>query len=98
MCREDLVSLIIELLKSEKLIKKEKLVKDEVEIFESTSLANDVGLSSIDIIELVVLIEDKLGLEFDDSDLLLMNFDNVSVIADLILKRFYGYANLQAVE
>lgn len=48
-------------------------------ISENTRLVEDLNLDSLDAVEISMLIEDKLNIEFDEADL-----EGVSTVADLV--------------
>ena len=47
----------------------EELQIDKNEITMDAELANDLGINSIELADLVMLCEDKFGIEFDDDDI-----------------------------
>lgn len=55
-------------------------LEDEMDsISENTRLVEDLNLDSLDAVEISMLIEDKLNIEFDEADL-----EGVSTVADLV--------------
>jgi len=64
----------------------QKLTNQNMPISANDSLEKDCGLSSIDLIDLIVRIEDEIGFEFNDVDLLFSNFENVSKIVNVIAR------------
>lgn len=55
-------------------------LEDEMDsIRENTRLVEDLNLDSLDAVEISMLIEDKLNIEFDEADL-----EGVSTVADLV--------------
>ncbi|MDR2045198.1 MAG: phosphopantetheine-binding protein [Clostridium sp.] len=79
MDKQHLVNCIFEIIKSN------GLIKNDVEINENTSLYNECGINSIDIIDLIVCIEEKFNFEFNNTNLVLKDFESVSRIADIVL-------------
>lgn len=47
----------------------EELQIDRADITMEAELANDLGINSIELADLVMLCEDKFGIEFDDDDI-----------------------------
>lgn len=47
----------------------EELQIDKADITMDAELANDLGINSIELADLVMLCEDKFGIEFDDEDI-----------------------------
>lgn len=47
----------------------EELQIDRDDITMDAELANDLGINSIELADLVMLCEDKFGIEFDDDDI-----------------------------
>lgn len=47
----------------------EELQIDESDITPEAELANDLGINSIELADLVMLCEDKFGIEIDDEDI-----------------------------
>ena len=47
----------------------EELQIDKEDITMDAELANDLGINSIELADLVMLCEDKFGIEFDDEDI-----------------------------
>ena len=58
--------------------------KGDVEISEETSL-EDLGLSSLDLVEIALEIEDKFNIEFTSNDIL--NLTTVRSVKDFIEKK-----------
>lgn len=54
------------------------------EISEENNLKNDLGIDSVDTIDLIMSLENKFEIEFNDSDISLENFRYVKTIIDLI--------------
>lgn len=54
------------------------------EISEENNLKNDLGIDSVDTIDLIMALENKFEIEFNDSDISLENFRYVKNIIDLI--------------
>ncbi len=51
------------------------------QIREDTDLLTDLGLESIQIVELVLSLEEEFGIEFDDDDL---NPDNFQIVGSIV--------------
>ncbi|MBS3764033.1 MAG: acyl carrier protein [Planctomycetes bacterium] len=54
------------------------------EIDDEADLMDDVGLDSVQILEVVVGLEDEFGVTIDDSDFDIENFETVAAIADYV--------------
>lgn len=70
----------------------EKLIMEVFNEFEintkftrETSL-DELGISSITILEMIVTFEEKYGFTFDDNDLLQENFQTIGTLMDLLEK------------
>ena len=59
------------------------ILKDKSELCNNESLKNK-GLDSIDLINLIVLIEDEFSFAFDIDELVIENFDSINDIANII--------------
>lgn len=57
---------------------------DPQDIDDEASLMDDVGLDSVQILEVVVGLEDVFGVAVDDSDFDIDNFQTVKAIADYV--------------
>jgi acyl carrier protein len=58
------------------------------EIDENASLFEEgLGLDSVTVVELIALIEEKLGIQFSDAELNPDNFTTLRVLADFIQKK-----------
>lgn len=57
---------------------------DNIEITGETRLIEDLGYDSASLIRLVVDIEDQLGIEFEDTDLLSDKLNNVFELVELV--------------
>lgn len=56
-------------------------------ISEKTSLYSECGLSSLGIVDLIICIEERFNIEFDETELELSKFESISNIADLVLTK-----------
>lgn len=65
------------------------LIDSDTTIDENTSLYNEYGINSIEIIDLIVHIEEKYDFEFNNSNLSLGDFETISKIADIIHKQLF---------
>ncbi|MEC2074262.1 acyl carrier protein [Alkalihalophilus marmarensis] len=68
-------------------ILKELLNKEEIDKSEDLT---KIGLDSITSIELIVDLEEEFSIEFDDSELLLSNFETIDLIQKMIEKKANG--------
>ena len=70
-----------------------KIVKIIEEEFDSVSIESadanllESGLNSVDIIQLIILIEEGFGFEFPDEDLVIENFRSVNILSEYICER-----------
>ena len=64
-----------------------KIGKDPNEILEDADLL-ELGLNSLNAIEMVVYLEDTFEIEISDEDLMLENFSSIDKICDML--RNYG--------
>ena len=60
------------------------------EIADDADLMDDVGLDSIQILEVVVGLEETFGVSFEDADFDIENFRSVSAIAGFVRERTAG--------
>ena len=60
---------------------------DPQEIGDNDDLIDDVGLDSVQILEIVVGLEDVFGVSFEDSDFDIENFRTVSSISDQVREK-----------
>jgi acyl carrier protein len=73
------------------------LIENELIDFIRTEIANDLtatlgpddplldgALDSIDALKLVVFVEERYSIRFDDDDLVPQNFDTITTLADLV--------------
>lgn len=71
---EKLREILCEVLKNE---------KDPSEILENTDLL-ELGLNSLNAIEMVVYLEDTFEIEISDEDLMLENLSSINMICDML--------------
>lgn len=84
MSREDVLVAIKEILLSDEFV----LVKEVAEnVKEETSIINDMALDSLQVLNLIVLIEEKFGFVCDEEELNLDMFDKIEQLIDFILKK-----------
>ncbi len=58
------------------------------DIDENMALVEEgLGLDSIVLVEMIGYIEDRLGFEFDEDDLSMRSFENLGVLAEVIVAR-----------
>jgi acyl carrier protein len=69
------------------LIKQSELLRNAESITEDSLLYEEYGLDSASVIELVVMIEEEFGFEFEATALNLKNFTTVSKISDYITSK-----------
>jgi acyl carrier protein len=62
------------------------LRRDWPELTEQTRLMADLGLDSTNVLELLMELEDELGLSIDAELLEARDFDNVGTVADLVVR------------
>jgi len=63
------------------------------DIDENMALVEEgLGLDSIVLVEMIGYIEDRLGFEFDEDDLSMRSFENLSVLAEVIVARMKSRA------
>jgi len=60
----------------------------KVEVTENTNLINDLNADSLDIVEFMMKLEDKLDIEIDDEEL--EETKNIKDIVDIINNKFIG--------
>lgn len=87
MKREDILSLIKGILKGDDFVILDTVVED---INEDTSLINDMVLDSLQVLNLIVLIENQFGFSCDEEELSLDLFDNMSELVDFIESKLDG--------
>ena len=66
------------------LVNKTKFAISKEDINDKTNLFDDLGMDSIEMLELIVEFEDGFGIEFDDDDIDAEVLGNVSKIVELI--------------
>lgn len=89
LCRDLRQKGLVIVLNKEKLIRKclaEILKERDVASISSEDNLTDYGLHSIEAISLVILLEDALGIELQDDDLLIANLNTISNIKNIISK------------
>ena len=74
---------------------KEQIVKKVIKIieekFDNVSIESadanllESGLNSVDIIQLIILIEEGFGFEFPDEDLVIENFRSIDVLSEYVI-------------
>lgn len=70
-----------------KILKNNNFIDKDIErISLELSLKDTFGLSSINLVELIVAIEQEFEFEFDDEDLILDNYDSIKSIMDKVAK------------
>lgn len=63
----------------------EELMKSkDVELSSTVCLIDDLNFDSIQLMNLIVTIEEQFGIEFNDSDMLFDNFNNLLDLCNLI--------------
>ena len=60
----------------------EELQLDPEEIKPESELANDLGINSIELADLIMMCEDKFGVEIEDDDI--HNFVTIADVADYL--------------
>ena len=66
-----------------------KVERDQID--SSTALMDGgLDLDSVAIVELIGAVEDRFGIQFDDSDLRMTTFQDVNSLAQVIAKRLAG--------
>ena len=66
-----------------------KVERDQIDL--STALMDGgLDLDSVAIVELIGAVEDRFGIQFDDSDLRMTTFQDVNSLAQVIAKRLAG--------
>jgi len=84
MTREEILEQLKTLLiKDEYVVLKEQIA----ELSETTSLLDDLALDSLQILNLIVLIEESFGFVSESEELNLDMFDNVSLLIDFIHRK-----------
>jgi len=68
-------------------IAKEVLKNDNIEISEESRLIQDGLINSIGIMKLVTFLSDRFGVQFEDDDYKIENFETLSTIQCLIERR-----------
>lgn len=63
---------------------KELMGNDDVELSDDAYLIDDLGFDSVQLMNLIVTLESEFGVEFDDSDMLFENFNQLSSLCDLV--------------
>jgi len=87
MNKSQVVEIIINIMKTN------NIIKGEVSINEEGSLSKEYGVNSLHVIQLIVGIEEQFNLEFNDTELMMANFDTISCIADVVLKQLSSIAD-----
>lgn len=70
-----------------------KIIKIIEEEFESVLIESadanllESGLNSVDLIQLIILIEEGFGFEFPDEDLVIENFRSVNILSEYISEK-----------
>ena len=59
----------------------EKLGYEKAEINENQDLINDLGIDSLDMVEIIIGVEEEFGLKIDDKEV-----DGIKTVEDLIKK------------
>lgn len=84
MSRNDVLNEIKEILLGDEFT----VVKEVAEnITENTSIINDMAFDSLQVLNLIVLIEGKFGFVCDEEELNLDLFNNISQLIDFIMKK-----------
>lgn len=74
-----------------KILAREVMVRLKPEEIDSTaSLIDDIGLDSIQVLELIVALEDEFGITLEDEDLSLELFKNVNSVAAYVGQKLAG--------
>jgi acyl carrier protein len=63
------------------------LKMDPRDVDENKSLADDYGVDSVCILEIVVGVEETFGVAVDDEDFAIENFRTIAAIADYVRKK-----------
>ena len=63
------------------------LKRDPVSITETTRLFDDLGLDSTSVLELLMRLEDEIGVEFDTDTLEQRHFESVATLADYVAEQ-----------
>jgi len=63
------------------------------ELGKETLLIEDLGYNSVDIMELVIQIEEKYGIDFSDSDIFWGNMNCISAISEYVEKKLQERKN-----
>jgi acyl carrier protein len=63
------------------------LKRDPASITETTRLFDDLGLDSTSVLELLMRLEDEIGVEFDTDTLEQRHFESVSTLADYVAEQ-----------
>ena len=87
MSREEILNTIKGILTGDEFVILDDVAAD---ITEETSLINDMALDSLQILNLVVLIENKFGFECDEEELNLDLFNRMSELIDFIISKVGG--------
>lgn len=75
--RERLVRIVSGLMESE----------EDIKLDDNTNLIEDLGFDSVNIINLVILIEEEFGIEFEDFELGLETLASFSKLLEIVNKR-----------
>ncbi len=87
MSREEILNMIKEILTGDEFV----ILKDvAMKITEETSLLSDMALDSLQILNLIVLLEDKFGFVCDEEELNLDLFNCMSELIDFIVRKVGG--------
>ena len=87
MSREEILNMIKEILTGDEFV----ILKDvAMKITEETSLLSDMALDSLQILNLIVLLEDKFGFVCDEEELNLDLFNWMSELIDFIVRKVGG--------
>lgn len=63
---------------------KEIMGNEDVELTNDAYLIDDLGFDSVQLMNLIVTLESEFEFEFDDSDMLFDNFNQISSLCDLV--------------
>ncbi|MDE6728654.1 MAG: acyl carrier protein [Oscillospiraceae bacterium] len=63
------------------------------EMNEETKLVSDLGLSSLDVVNVVVAFEDEFGIEIPDSDIKYLNtINDIKIYIEKSVQEYKGYS------